>query len=692
MTGKAGNLVVALACVWLSVGAGVAKGRPVLNEIPVIRDLSPEDAAEGLPVRIEAQVLRINPLDNNLFLFDGKAGIYVEGPSDLSQVQMLRAGDWVRVDGMTTAGGYAPDIHAANIQVIGHEPRPEARQIQYNELLSTSIDCDWKLIRGRLISAVVSYHRRTIMLQVSRNRDLLVAQLPYTERNMQQMTQMLFNYVEFNAVAGTVFNRNRQATGRIFYVNSADDFSVVGLKNQMNVEVDAKIHELMRYNQNHRRLTRTRGVVTCAGARELYLRGERACLKVIVPGPADVKAGDEVTVEGIVWPQPVSPAFRARTVRVTGSRDIPVPIRVNPDKTIDPTLNYDLIEIDAELIERGKLFIGIADIPQQTLRCRSGGQLFEVRLPAGNDLADKLAPGARLRLTGICNLLSSTEHRWYLDVEGFWLQVRGAEDIEVLEAAPWWTARRLVWGLVLLFGTSLLFVVWVVLLRRTVGRQTWIIREQVGRETVLNERQRIARELHDTLEQGLTALSVQLKNIRRGFGINAASGMSSVDLAEKMLRVCREESRASIVDLRGGILETMNLPAAIRHTLDLLVKERPVHLHCETSGTPVPLNSFAERHLLRMITEAANNGLKHAGARNLFVTLSYAAARLELSVRDDGCGFDAQSIVPQGRLGICGMHERANRLHGKLTIQSVPGEGTRISFSMPTDEFLRETE
>lgn len=693
------------AVVWivLLLGSAVlpAPGAAVLETISSVRQLAPERAALGLSVRIEAQVVRVNPVFNNLFLYDGKFGVFVQAAMDDPVVKQLKPGDRVVVLGGTTPGGFSPDIQAESIEVTGHKPLPKALPLLDNERLSPRIDCAWVLIRGQLIAMTIRDQRETIVLEVNQNDTLLDVQVPYSAENEKKLAGKMFSYVQFQAVAGTVFNDNRQAIGRVLFANSADDFVPNQFSQMFDREHPLKVHELMRNDRSHRQSVKTGGIVIYAGAREMYLRGEKASLKVTVPPGADADIGDTVVATGIPWPQPVSPALRARSIEVTGHQDRPAPVRVQLDGLIDARLNYDLIEIDADLVETGKRF-DVYEARQQTLLCRSAGQLFEVRYPSGIECRNLLEPGARLRLTGICNVVRGTSRRWFLDTEGFWLQLRGEEDVTVLESPSWWTARRLLWLAGIMLGVAGLSLIWVFALRKTVERQTSVIGEQVERESVLKERQRIARELHDNLMQGLVGMAIQLRGCFRGLELNKAGVTTllkkegsaddvqtavdawaekenhSLQVLQEMLDHCSEESRSSILYLRSGLSGRMGLLSALEEVLEPLAEDSGVTLEMEVSGKTRALQQEVERNLMLVVKEAVTNAIRHAAPTRIQVRLVYVPQSLSIQITNDGKGFDVDCPPEKGHYGLQGMRERMRQMDGTLDVKSDVETGTVV--------------
>lgn len=673
--------------------AGNAVGQQPLNTIEQVRELKPDAAAQGLPVAIESQIVWVDTLRGGFFLNNGQFGIYVRHRLKEGEVVSLKPGDMVRVVGITNEGGFAPEIIPETIEVIGREPIPDGNAFWSSHLFSAAVDCDWLAMRGRLVSYEVLKYPPAIVVQMVRNERTFYLQVPYSKENEKRLEQLMFQWVKFNAVAATVYNSNRQSVGRIFHVSSAAEFRIEGASLDEVLSIDEKarpIHELMQLGMNHLSAVKTYGTVTHVGEHEIFLRGENAALNVWMHETPSLAVGDVVEVVGLVWPQEVTPAFRAHSVRILRKEREPSPVKLESFSAVYDTLNYELVQVDAKLVEIGRSFgvvdPNIAPEPQIKLLCSSDGQLFEAQLPAGAELPEAVKVGSQVRLTGLCHVVRDYWRPWLMDISDCWLQPRSISDIELLSSPSWWTSGRLLWLAASALVISLLLSVWILLLRKTVDRQTRIIGDKIERETTLSERQRIARELHDTLEQGLTALSIQLRTLYRKLKKNPEEGLAGIEAVEKMLKVCRDESRASIQDLRGGLLEEMDLPAAIRKVLAPRLQDSGIDLRLEVDGVQRRFMLLVEHQLLRLVTEAASNAIKHASADTIRIRMRYAPDELSVTVEDDGCGFDPGTIDGAEHFGLRGMYERANRLNAILKIESEINRGTLVQLSMPVDE------
>lgn len=204
--------------------------------------------------------------------------------------------------------------------------------------------------------------------------------------------------------------------------------------------------------------------------------------------------------------------------------------------------------------------------------------------------------------------------------------------------------------------------------------------------TTLTERQRLARELHDTLSQGLAGLVMQLDAANAYFGKGqAVQAQSIVTQAATRVRTILTETRYVIHDLRSGSPRPDDLPE--------LVLEEVEHFSSAT-GIPceVELDALAEacpehcEHVLRAISESLTNVARHARATQVCIHAAYKCKSLEIAIRDNGIGFDpaATDTIP-GHYGLVGLRERARLIGGQLEVLSQPGRGTCIRVCIPVD-------
>ncbi|MEU5937774.1 sensor histidine kinase [Micromonospora sp. NPDC047548] len=204
---------------------------------------------------------------------------------------------------------------------------------------------------------------------------------------------------------------------------------------------------------------------------------------------------------------------------------------------------------------------------------------------------------------------------------------------------------------------------------------------------VLDERQRMAREIHDTLAQGLTGIITQLEAAEQTRD-RSADWRRHVDNALALARESLSEARRSVRAVRPEPLETARLPDALAELTARWSTINGVRGEASTTGDPRPLHPEIEVTLLRAAQEALANVARHAGASRVGLTLSYMADMVTLDVRDDGVGFDVTEWPgmprqPDGGYGLTAMRQRMTRVGGRLTVESEPGCGTALSASVP---------
>jgi len=202
---------------------------------------------------------------------------------------------------------------------------------------------------------------------------------------------------------------------------------------------------------------------------------------------------------------------------------------------------------------------------------------------------------------------------------------------------------------------------------------------------VLEERARLAREIHDTLAQGFVGISSQLDAVALSMPPQDSPARRYLDMARRMARHSLTEARRSVMDLRASVLENQDLAAALAAGTRLWTAGAPVEIKVDVTGPPVKLPDDVEQHLLRIAQEAVTNVVKHAGASRIVIKLHREARKLYLRIVDNGRGFeqgDAFSALG-GHFGLIGMRERAQRLGGELRLASHPGEGTEVEVMVP---------
>jgi signal transduction histidine kinase/ligand-binding sensor domain-containing protein len=195
---------------------------------------------------------------------------------------------------------------------------------------------------------------------------------------------------------------------------------------------------------------------------------------------------------------------------------------------------------------------------------------------------------------------------------------------------------------------------------------------------VLDERRRLSRELHDTLEQGLAGIALQVDSARQHLARRPEVVELCLETALHMVEYSREETRRTVNQLRSQALERGDIAQAVREVASELMSGGRPRVEIEVRGAPRRLSVAAEHHLFRIAQEALTNAVRHAQASGVRVSLAFTDDVVELTVCDDGRGLTSGKPDHGFHFGLSGMRERARALGTRLEVESAPGQGTTI--------------
>jgi two-component system, NarL family, sensor kinase len=215
--------------------------------------------------------------------------------------------------------------------------------------------------------------------------------------------------------------------------------------------------------------------------------------------------------------------------------------------------------------------------------------------------------------------------------------------------------------------------------------------EQAIALAALEERNRIAREIHDTLAQGLAAIALHLEAAQALAATRPDAAPAQIDRALALARDNMEEARRSVLDLRAAPLAGRNLAEALRALGQAFAADAGIPIQVLVDPRLGRLPSALETGLYRITQEALTNIRKHAGPAAATVTLRREAGGVRLTIDDTGAGFDPAAVAagPTGGFGLTGMRERAHLLAGRLEISSAPSHGARVEVTAPIPRTAR---
>ena len=223
-------------------------------------------------------------------------------------------------------------------------------------------------------------------------------------------------------------------------------------------------------------------------------------------------------------------------------------------------------------------------------------------------------------------------------------------------------------------------VVWRDITDRKRAEETLL--QQMRELAIVEERNRLAREIHDTLAQGLTGIIWQLNAAERAVATGGEQALLYLERVRNLARESLQEARRSVWDLRSGPLEGRTLAHALKEETERVADGREIQTSFAVSGEDRVLPSGVEAALLRICQEALTNTLKYASATEVVVTLAFGDSQVQLAVKDNGVGFDPETLKTRredsGGFGLINMRERIRLLGGELAVQSEPGQGTLV--------------
>jgi signal transduction histidine kinase len=646
-----------------------------LRSIESLRSLSQEEAAKHRKVEIEGTVLFVYSKHSAMVIHDGTGSCWVGTSSPLNE--NIKYGSKVRVTGQTYIhSSYLANIEEATAEYLGEGSIPEPRVASAEDLFAQWIDTQWIQIEALVVGTEEDGLAFTLVLDIAGK--IFKADVTFEPDSAKRAAVLMQRRVLFTGVAGTVVNDSRQMTDRHFLIPSFDQIIPIETKTSEVPPPFRKIANLLQSDNSQFDAVKVEGVVTQNRKGRFFLRDETASTVVYTFQEDIYPPGSRVVVDGYPGVAPFRPILRATKVELSGKAETPMPLRLNPQDGIQPNLHNEFVELDCEFLGTVR-----AASKRTILQCRSGNTFFESNWTKSDTETSAPEPGDTIRLRGIYEVTTISPIPRIEWANGFRMHLLDNEAVEILKKAPWWTFNRLLWALGIAMAVILLILVWTNFLRRRVAIQTKIISRQVERSAIKDERQRIARELHDTLEQDLTGLSMQLENALDEIGELNEPANRSLSLVHRMLQRSRLEAHASVSDLRNPQLLMRPMAEAMKESLEEKAREAGVHLDFSVEGEPRVLRSTTQNHLLRIAREALNNALRHGKASRVHCLLAYTEGGVTLKFEDNGSGFDTSLPTPAGHFGLTGMRERANKIHARFSLNSSPGHGTKIEVHMP---------
>ncbi len=394
----------------------------------------------------------------------------------------------------------------------------------------------------------------------------------------------------------------------------------------------------------------------------LYVQDSTGGLAISDPQSPPLRLGDEVQATGRIEPHGFSSTLRDASVcHVWAGAPVP-PLSVTANQAATGSFDAMFVELEGHL--RAK-----AAGPQNTwiLDLDDGEQSFRAIVSAGhsNTPVRKLSKNSLLRLRGICVVDPAYTH----NLTPFVVLLPSTEGIEVVAGPPWWSMRYLIAsGLLILIVALLAYLLYLRVMH-------WRL------HAVLDERERLAHEMHDTIAQSFAGIGFQLQAIRNQIPSDAHALHQQLEVASDLARRSHEEARRSIAMLRPESLESAGLLSVLESYATRLVEGGTVSVRATSTGniSAVPLR--VKDTLFRIGQEAIANSVRHAHSTEIRIEIFCKEGAVHLVVEDNGSGF-----TPSGEskgFGLVGMRKRAESISASLRVRSIPGQGTRVEVTVP---------
>ena len=669
-----------------SVAQTLSPAFDTLTNAAQVRSLNADVVAQARPVLLRGVVIsdEASPRERAVIIADQTAGIYVLAAKNI--FASCHRGDLLEITGVTDPGEFAPIVRAHSIRKLGRSAIPPPRHVTYQELISGAMDAQWVeisgVVRRRLDPAAPGFDIWRLVIamdggSVSVRVPIPVDPLVRVDAEVRLSGICLYQFNQKRQVLTPVVQVARGGPIRVEKDAPAEpyDLPVRPANSLLLFTPDSAV--------GHR--IHVHGIVTYSQSDSfIWIRDQSSGLRLqTYQHPINLHPGDEIDALGFPSYGSMSPVLEDASFRKTGSGPPPVPHSfTNFNEAFDH--EDDLVATDALLTDIQPTVDGAAFTLSLT------GAVFKAILKflPEQRILPAWQAGSKVRIAGIC----SVGHDSLRPIMGIWhpqtfqLQLRSPEDLIVIEPPPWWTSRHIILLLgIALSGLLLASSIVTLLARRRLNEQS---RQRAMAEAefaaILAERNRMAREIHDTLAQGLVATSVQLRLAKKQ-ATGAPDPLNQyLDTAQQLVRGSLEEARNSIWNMRSQVLETGDLSGALKNILKQMAEGTELKTSFETTGRVRRLAPVVENNCLRVGQAAITNATKHAQAKEIKVRLDYDEKFLRLIVTDDGRGFDpAQLSRSEGGFGLVGMRERATGMKATLDIRSAAGQGAEIQLCVP---------
>ncbi|HSY43777.1 MAG TPA: histidine kinase, partial [Candidatus Acidoferrum sp.] len=693
----------------------------VLTNASAVLALSGDQASRDIKVSIRGIVTAAEPdWGGRFFIQDSSGGVFVENISS----RQPAPGDVLTLSGISFPGGYAPTISRPDWTKVGEAPLPHPKPVAIEDLMSGTEDGQRVKFSG-------------IVRQAQRSGRLLETELTSGGYRVVVYSPMLSDIDPENLIGARVDVAGTPATtfnGTLRHLVSVDvyspvvtDFSIVKLADSDPFQEPlTPINNIAQYRAGRTLADRVhiKGVLTYQrNGEDLFIKDATGGLQIKSREVLSLSKGDVVEAVGFSEFENFLPVLNDAIFRKAPEPPADVEV-VNPPvgELLEGLHHSDFITVQGKLLDhlekRSTSPTGEPDI-MTILELQSSNVVFtaEAETSVPNQPLISIPIGSLVEVSGICFLQSAADGR----IQSVQILIPAADNVRVLKKPSWLTPERLFISLVIAFIVIIAGTTWAIMVTRRNSALKGLIHEreldqkelqkahdtlesrvkerteqlkfqvtarkeaEVQFKATLTERTRLARELHDTIEQTMTGITLQLNTINKLFELDPKTATHHLGLIRSMVRRSRVDLRRTIWDLRSREQEQFDLCKALSIGANRITEDAGIRIEIETRGNVRPLPEVVEDTLLRISQEAITNTVKHSGARHIKIELDFSDQNIVLKIKDNGNGFTPENCAGpnEGHFGILGMAERAKRVDGQISITSQPGQGTVVRVELP---------
>ncbi|MGA2788482.1 MAG: ATP-binding protein [Verrucomicrobiota bacterium] len=656
----------------------------VLTTAAEINQMKREEAQRGYPVKIQGVVVCVVSNRPAFIVQDATRAVYVVVDSTII-TELPQVGCYLKVEGETDKGSFAPIVRARGVDILGLGNLPEPIQPAWDQLMNGSLDDQWVELKGVVVSVLTSHPIGWTSIRLRTQAGTLQVDFRLFGGNSGSLEHLENALVSLRGclfVAWDTAGQVRRGVIRMF-VNDliidqpapTDLFSVP----------QKSAAELMLFDSQANAFQRVKvsGQVVHVHGLEYFMMDGTNGVRFLAREPLGLVAGDQVEVAGFPELSDAAPVLCEAWARKTGQSPLPKPKKLSADNLIRADNDSTRVQVEALL----------ANVrwtqTNQVLEVQTGPWRYLARLNTPDESVRQLRPGSRLELTGV--YADQGGNRGLSeDVATFDLLLNSPADIKVLATPSWWTLQKLLVTVGVLACVLAGMLLWITQLHRQVEKRTAEVETQIqNRQRVEHQREmeqertRIAHDLHDELGSGITEI-----------GMLAARAKSAS---------APDEKRSLYLDQMGGkaremvtaldeIVWAMN-PAhdslASLVSYFCLYAERFLSLANVTwrlEGPPVSaelaVDSRHRHQLFLVFKEALTNVVRHSGATEVRLGIQVKQGELRLFIADNGRGLPSNARTEEMD-GVNNMRSRIEKLGGRFEIAGEAGQGTTVRFHVP---------